>query len=65
MDTYILAGAESRIRQLEADVRQLKRLEELRCLSAEQGQFLRKSTMTVLGAMTALGLLFVILSKVF
>ncbi len=63
MDSYILAKAEWRIRRLEAEVLQLKRLEALRCLADENGKFFRKSVLVVIASMAALGLFFVALAQ--
>ncbi len=63
MDSYMLAQAEGRIRRLEAEVLQLKRLEALRFLADEQGKFFRKSSLTVIAGMALLGLFFTVLSR--
>ena len=63
MDLYSTAQAEARIRKLEAEVRQLMSIETLRLMGAEQEKFLSKSTITVVTGMTVLGLVFVLLTR--
>jgi hypothetical protein len=55
--------AEARIRKLEAQVRQLMSIETLRLMGAEQQRFLSTSTITVVAGVTALGAIFVLLSR--